>query len=555
MSNAYQVSGAAQDLFLDVVEGGRAIAAADPADHKTIIGVAGAVEAWTTPEELVGQTLAERYTLQRLLGAGGMGAVYEAEHVLIRKRVAVKVLSPEFSRNQHDVQRFLLEARAASMIHHEHVVDITDFGYTQRGQAFLVMEHLDGEDLAATLARERRLSWPRVCHIASQVTAALERAHAQGVVHRDIKPENFFRITRAKDPDFIKVLDFAIAKVASDAGLHRADDPSASMSSVGLIGTPEYIAPELLAGAEADARVDIYAIGVVMYQLLTGSTPFTGSSVMEILSQSALEEAVPPRERAPTANIPATVEAIVLRAIAREPDSRYQSAEDLREALDAALAEHRARGVGWWTWLLASRARVVGSLSLALALTLLFASVVVTSMVSNSTHSEESGAGVSTATPTTERGEPEPPLVAVADAPARASTSSADSSSGDQEIADQGESGDGSTGGGDDTDAAAPLSKRAASKRRKPSRLSSSSFRRSVGRAKRRLRARCGELGISGMKVTVEVHVSAKGRVTRVVPQGTMAGSSLAACVSSVISRTRFKSARRSSVHTTIVRI
>ncbi|MCB9754154.1 MAG: serine/threonine protein kinase [Myxococcales bacterium] len=434
------------------------------------------------------------------------------------------------------------------------VVDITDFGYTKRGQAFLVMEYLDGEDLSETLRREGRLAWQRVCHVVAQVASALEAAHARGVIHRDIKPENFFRITRHRDQDFIKVLDFGIAKLTSDA---LDGDASASMSSAGLVGTPEYIAPELLAGAEADVRVDIYAIGVVMYQLLTGVTPFSGTTLMEILSQSALDDATPPRERVPEAQIPERIEAIVMRAIAREPEERFQSAAALREAIEAAMEDD-------------AETTVVGALTQAGRgrwLALLFAAVVLLVVaglaITRAGAPEHADERVAASAATTEEATAEPTtdsLAADADAIASPVATPDLGARDDDHVRDHaGSTTDGGALPEADADDGAGEEEgedeRTSSATRRPASLSPAAFRRKIKQSTSRIRRKCGALGIKGMKVTVEVQVAASGRVTQVIPRGTMAGSSLGDCVSRAVKSTRFKPARRSSVHTTILSI
>ncbi|MCA9636080.1 MAG: serine/threonine protein kinase, partial [Myxococcales bacterium] len=182
-------------------------------------------------EDLSGEILAERYRLIRQVGRGGMGAVYLAEHTLIGKEVAVKVMGYEHSRRPQDIERFLLEARAASKIRHENIVDITDFGYTDDGLGFLVMEFLEGEDLAVTCKREGRLPWRRALAIALQICAGLGAAHAQGIVHRDMKLENCFRIRRGDNHDFIKLLDFGIAKILrGDPGTEGSVAPAADLT-------------------------------------------------------------------------------------------------------------------------------------------------------------------------------------------------------------------------------------------------------------------------------------------------------------------------------------
>ncbi len=291
-----------------------------------------------SPDDLIGHTLNERYKILEQLGSGGMGTVYLAEHVLINKRVAIKVLSPSHARQPDEVERFLREARAASRIRQQNVVDITDFGYTAGGLAFLVMEYLEGEDLATTSQRDGALPWRRAVHITRQICAALEAAHAQGVIHRDMKPENVFRVQRGDDPDFIKVLDFGIAKILDEYG---TEQPSNTNS--GLMGTPEYVAPELIRGLPPDARVDIYAVGVILYRLLTGRVPFAGESFMATLTQHLMEEVRSTREVAPGQEIPETLDAICLKSLVKDRDHRYATIREMHQAL--ATLEANARPV------------------------------------------------------------------------------------------------------------------------------------------------------------------------------------------------------------------
>ena len=303
-----------------------------PVDDETQVQTEHSVSArmhFEVPEDLIGHTLNERYKILELLGSGGMGTVYLAEHVLINKRVAVKVLSPAHSRKPDEVERFLREARAASRIRQENVVDITDFGYTSGGLAFLVMEYLEGEDLSTTSERDGALPWRRAVHITRQICAALTAAHAQGVIHRDMKPENVFRVQRGDDPDFIKVLDFGIAKIIDE----QYDPAHPSHTSSGLMGTPEYVAPELIRGLLPDVRVDIYAVGVILYRLLTGRVPFQGETFMATLTQHLMVEAVPPREVAPEAEIPADLEAVCLKSLAKDREERWPTILEMAQAL------------------------------------------------------------------------------------------------------------------------------------------------------------------------------------------------------------------------------
>ncbi len=312
---------------------------ADSSEETKIIARPSARIHFDSPEDLVGHTLNSRYKILSLLGSGGMGTVYLAEHVLINKQVAIKVLSPAHSKKPDEVERFLREARAASRIRHENVVDITDFGYTSGGLAFLVMEYLEGEDLATTSTREGPLPWRRAARITRRICAALEAAHKGGIIHRDMKPENVFRITRGADPDFIKVLDFGIAKIIDE----NFEPSLPSSTNSGLLGTPEYVAPELIRGLPPDARVDIYAVGVILYRLLTGRVPFSGDSFMATLTQHLMEPPKPLRQVAPHMDIPESLEAIVLRTLNKEPDQRYPAIGELAAAIanvEAAFPEH-----------------------------------------------------------------------------------------------------------------------------------------------------------------------------------------------------------------------
>ena len=295
---------------------------------------------------LVGKVLADRYQILKCLAEGGMGTVYLAEHTTIGRRLAVKVLSPEVGKDQEIVQRFLQEARAASLIQHEHIVDIIDFGYTAQGQAFLAMELLEGEDLATTLEREKRLPWPRLRRMILQICRALNAAHEKGIIHRDMKPDNCFRIKRGGNADFIKLLDFGIAKVMTESSPLRGKRQVAAATAAGtLLGTPEYMAPELARDGTPDGRVDIYALGVMMYELLTGVVPFRGETFMATVAKHMTEAPVPPRERCPEADIPPPIEAVILKAMAKDPEARFQSIRELTEAIVGADQRLRSTGL------------------------------------------------------------------------------------------------------------------------------------------------------------------------------------------------------------------
>jgi serine/threonine protein kinase len=282
-----------------------------------------------TPEpDLSGQTL-DRYHLLRRLGVGGMGAVYEAEHTRLRKRFAVKLLRYEFARNDLFRKRFLREARAASAISHPNVVAISDFGETEDDHVFFVMELLGGNDLQALLDAEKKLPWPRTREILLQVASALHAAHLQDIIHRDIKPSNVFLadVPGKGDEDFVKVLDFGIAKLSGNLG-----EATAKLTSTDeIFGTVAYMAPEMAMGINDDRRSDVYAVGVMMYRMLTGELPFTQGNAFQILSQHIHAPVPPPRSKDPS--ISAEVEAIVLKALAKSVDDRFASMEELGRAL------------------------------------------------------------------------------------------------------------------------------------------------------------------------------------------------------------------------------
>ena len=255
--------------------------------------------------DFTGRVIDSRYRVIRKIGEGGMGTVYAGEHVEIGKDVAIKILHPAYSTQQDLVERFRREARAASRIGHPHIIDVTDFGETEDGCAYFVMEHLDGIDLADVLSHERRLAPERACKIATQICRALAAAHAAGVIHRDLKPENIFLVARDGQADFVKVLDFGIARSMGRA--RRLTNPGVAM------GTPEYMAPEQAEGGAVDQRSDIYSVGALIYEMTSGSPP----------QLSRDKELIPPRGI--KADIPEELDRIVVRALEADPAHRYQS--------------------------------------------------------------------------------------------------------------------------------------------------------------------------------------------------------------------------------------
>ena len=273
---------------------------------------------WTNPQQLVGTTLDERYALKRVLGAGGMGAVFEAEQVTLRKTVAVKVLDPQLAAKPRHVERFLREARAASKIRNLHVVDITDFGEVPGGSVYYVMELLEGRDLSHAIAAAGRLPWPRVKSILLQVIHALEVAHDHGVVHRDLKPANCIILPHPDEPtrDFVKVVDFGIAKMLeSDREGEKLTRPNE------IMGTVAYMAPEQVLCRPVDVRTDVYSLGIVAFEMLTGRVPFRGKGAFETLDMHI--QMPPPSMRPLAPEVSVALDNVVLRAMQKNPDDRY----------------------------------------------------------------------------------------------------------------------------------------------------------------------------------------------------------------------------------------
>ncbi len=275
-------------------------------------------------DPLLGRTLAARYRLVRRIGGGGMAVVYLARHVMIERLSAIKILRPDLGMDASKRERFLREARAVNRINHPNIVEITDFG-EDGGLVFLVMEYVDGESLLAAL-KAGAFDWERAARIAIQIASALGRAHEQGVIHRDLKPENVLLMPRA-DGEFVKLTDFGIAKIV--------DAPALTLSPQ-RFGTPGYIPPETLEGEAASARGDLYSLGVVLYEMLTGTLPFDAKSPIDLLLLPSKQDPIKPSAR--KEGIPTALEDLVLRMIARKPENRPRDAFTVCAALEAALA-------------------------------------------------------------------------------------------------------------------------------------------------------------------------------------------------------------------------
>jgi serine/threonine-protein kinase len=309
-------------------------------------------------EDLVGSRLGN-YILKEIIGRGGMGIVYRGEHVYIHKSAALKVLHKRYFDNKDAKDRFLHEARTVSVIDHPNIIGVSDFGEAPDGTIFLVMDHAEGVGLDRLLRYERHLALFRTLGILNQVTRALGAAHASGVVHRDLKPENIMLasrpgrreiVHRTMDEqgnsveaieleayyDFVTILDFGAAKF-----WHQSVAPTAQNATV--IGTPAYMAPETARNGVADARSDIYSVGIIFYEMLTGTIPFDGETAVQIMVKQVSEPVQPPSQRNPRVEITPEAERVIMKALAKKPERRYQSMEELNADLHRCYGQIRFR--------------------------------------------------------------------------------------------------------------------------------------------------------------------------------------------------------------------
>ncbi|HEX8150968.1 MAG TPA: serine/threonine-protein kinase [Pyrinomonadaceae bacterium] len=282
-------------------------------------------------DSLLGLVLDDKYRLDERLGVGGMGTVYRATHLLIERPVAVKVLNPRLVADDTAKERFRREARAAGRLQHTNAVAVTDFGETREGLVYLVMELLEGKPLREVLAREAPLDPARAVSLMLQISAAVEAAHEAGIIHRDLKPGNIFLVQRPDSPHIVKVLDFGIAKIAADDGEFNVVD---TLTGTGvMIGTPRYMSPEQCDGAQLTPASDVYSLGVILYEMLTGQAPFTDASPLALALKHSSESPRPPREL--VATVPPALEAVVLRALEKGAAERPADAGEFRRELFA----------------------------------------------------------------------------------------------------------------------------------------------------------------------------------------------------------------------------
>jgi eukaryotic-like serine/threonine-protein kinase len=262
-----------------------------------------------------GTIIGQRYRLFERVATGGMGEVYRAEHIELEQPLAIKVMRREFSNDVEFAQRFKREATSSTRIGHEHIVSVIDFGRTEDGRLFSVMEFLTGETLSAAILANGPLPEARVRHIAAQTADALAAAHAHGVIHRDLKPDNIMLLQRPGRPDFVKVLDFGVAKISSAATL------SGETSAGFIVGTPQYMSPEQSAGLNVDARTDVYSLGLILYELLNGRPAFRGETPSIVMALQMMEPP-PPFE---ALSVSADLKSLVLRMLAKRPEGRPPS--------------------------------------------------------------------------------------------------------------------------------------------------------------------------------------------------------------------------------------
>ena len=292
----------------------------------------------------VGTVLDDRYRLVQMLRKGGMGEIYAGEHLGTHRRVAVKVLREPWSRDHVTRERFRLEAQATSRCVHEHIVEILDFGVTQDGICYLVMELLYGEDLQATIRRDVRLPLRRAAKIMLQICSGLAEAHRHRIIHRDLKPGNCFRIGFKGVEDYIKLVDFGIAKHLPQEDESDGGSPLTAAGTV--LGTVYYMPPEQATGGRIDHRVDVYAAGVLFFQLVAGKLPFHGRSPDETYRLILTADVPSVRKVAPDAELPAALDDLFRRALHKTPEKRFASMDELAAAIATFLLPGQKEGKG-----------------------------------------------------------------------------------------------------------------------------------------------------------------------------------------------------------------
>jgi serine/threonine protein kinase len=330
-------------------------------------------------DSLVGATLAGRYRVEARVGSGAMGAVYRAEQAGLGRRVALKIVNRDRHVGGDTVQRFRREAKALSALHHPNTVRVFDFGSTDEGLLFLAMELLEGEPLTDSIVREGALPVEQAVTITQQVLRSVGEAHARGIVHRDLKPDNIFlaRVSTEAAP-IVKVLDFGIAKAVEG---DRKIDQFETLDGT-VFGTPRYMSPEQAGGRQLDPRSDLYSVGILLYELVAGRPPFVDADAVVVMARHIREEPLPITRVAPRRSIPAGLEAVVSKALAKAPERRFQTAEEFEQALQACMpavlrqaridrGEHSARFPAWLTRTRAISAAAIVTIGVGISLSAL----------------------------------------------------------------------------------------------------------------------------------------------------------------------------------------
>lgn len=291
-------------------------------------------------DQLIGTVLAERYKILSLAGTGGMGSVYKGMHLLMDRVVAIKMLHAHLVSNSHALQRFQQEAKASCALAHPNIISVYDFGVAPQGQPYLVMEYLEGTSLSDVIQKEKHLPSDRVLHIFTQCCDALLHAHQNGVVHRDLKPSNIVLITQDTDKDFVKIVDFGIAKLLPSAGRETMH-----LTQTGeLFGSPLYMSPEQCMAQKVDSRADIYSLGCVVYEALTGVPPLVGKHSVDTIQKHINEMPRALKYANPDIAVPDGLEPVVFKALAKDPNHRYQSMSDFKEEYERIARRNSLSG-------------------------------------------------------------------------------------------------------------------------------------------------------------------------------------------------------------------
>ena len=288
------------------------------------------------PDPLLGTTIAGRYKIEELIGQGAMGRVYRAVQQPINRQIAVKVLHQHLMEDRRVAKRFEREAQAASRFNHPNSIGIIDFGQEEES-LFIAMEYITGQDLAEVISQQSPIDPERAVSIATQVLSALQLAHANKIIHRDLKPENIMLEELPGHKDFVKVCDFGIAKIQQNADTPNQES---ALTMFGMIcGTPYYMSPEQAKGEELDGRTDLYSMGVILYEMLTGEVPFQGTTPVEVIARHLTDPPTPPTEAYPNLSIPKALEEVVMQALSKDREKRFKDAQSMSQALEKALKD------------------------------------------------------------------------------------------------------------------------------------------------------------------------------------------------------------------------